>query len=566
MRNIVIVECMSTGINFIQDIVNRNCNPIVLETRIEQHEDYGLYNDLRNSEYERITEDFLLLEEQDSYDETLEMIREYDPLLIVPGSERGVILATKLANDLNLKCNPIENLDAITLKDKMQERLAENGLRHIRGKTVRSVEEAIEYYDEMGFEEVVVKPVYGAGSVAVRICLSRQEMIDALNELFGELNVYGDDMSEFVVQERIVGDEYIVNTVSCNDDHCINSIWKYNKLRTTEGGQIYESHSTINELGLGESDLVEYAYHVLEALGIRYGAVHGEYMVDERGPVLIEVNCRPHGTGMPIGFLDRIFGHHETDSILDSYLDPVKFNYRKVRGYKPFAHGAIKSIIVPTDIVAESSPMKYISNNLKTHHETRMGLINQFQHFVKTQDLETAGGTIYLAHEDGYAVQRDLEFLRSIERYAFQLVLSDRSDKKKVLDENESYEVVKSILSKITPFGTTLLVTDRIFDDVGMLQVGPDEIGDVNGIFDCVVVNLDKSILNQKDDYVASLLLNIIKKVKTGGLIFIPEATYQYIPDGRLGIEALVIVLGLTLELPLNDMQRVVTASKRRLD
>ena len=77
------------------------------------------------------------------------MVKKYDPLLVIAGSEKGVILATKLANDLNLKCNPIENLEAMTLKDKMQERIAENGLRHIRGQVIYSIEEEIEYYDKL---------------------------------------------------------------------------------------------------------------------------------------------------------------------------------------------------------------------------------------------------------------------------------------------------------------------------------------------------------------------------------------------------------------------------------
>ena len=563
MRNIVIVECMSTGINFIQDIVNRNYNPVVLETRIGEHDDYDLYKNLREEDYKRITEDFVLLKEKEAYDETLEMIREYDPLLVIPGSERGVILATRLAHDLNLKGNPIENLDAMTLKDKMQERLAEKGLRHIRGKTVSSVEEAIEYYDEMGFKEVVVKPVYSAASVGVRICIDKQEMIDSINEMLGGFNLYGEDFTEFVIQEFIKGEEYVVNTVSCDGDHRVTTLWKYNKKRTSEGGQIYDTDVSINELGLGEASLVEYAFNVVTALGIKYGAVHGEYMMDERGPVLVEVNCRPLGGSMSIDFLDRISGQHETDSILDSYLNPDKFMFQKLKGYRLYAHGALKSIIVPRDIVAESSPMDHISSNLKSHYETRMGLSNEFQHFVKTQDMETAGGIIYLAHEDGYAVQKDLEFLRSIEGRAFQLVLSDRSDKRTDLDEKESYEDVKSILDKVNPYGTTLFVTDDVFDDINVLQVASDEIDDVKGIFDCVVVNLNRSILNMKDDCVAYLLLNIIKKVKTGGLIFIPQTTYQYIPDGRTGVEALIIVLDLKLELPLNDMRKVVIASKR---
>ena len=56
---------------------------------------------------------------------------------------------------------------------------------------------------------------------------------------------------------------------------------------------------------------------------IQYGPVHGEYMIDEKGPVLIEVNCRPMGGGMSKQFMDLAFGQHETDSALDAYLDPV---------------------------------------------------------------------------------------------------------------------------------------------------------------------------------------------------------------------------------------------------
>lgn len=246
--------------------------------------------------------------EKDYYEETLEMVREYNPVLVIPANERGVILATKLANDLNLLCNPIENLDAMTLKDKMQERLAENGLRHIKGKVVRSLDEAIEYYDDESLNEVVIKPVYGAGSVGVRICLNRKEMIDVLTEQFDKDNSYGDEITEYVVQERIDGEEYIVNTVSNNGVHRITTIWKYKKQKTSEGGQVYDYAHTVNKLNIGEASLVEYAYDVCDAIGIKYGAVHGEYMVDDKGPILIEVNCRPMGANLEAEFVDRISG------------------------------------------------------------------------------------------------------------------------------------------------------------------------------------------------------------------------------------------------------------------
>ncbi len=340
-------------------------------------------------------------------------------------------------------------------------------------------------------------------------------------------------------------------------------MWKYTKRKTNEGGQIYDYQVTVNELGLGEANLVEYAYDVANALGIKYGPVHGEYMIDEDGPVLIEVNCRPCGLNMPTKYLDRISGQHETDSALDSYLNPEKFNYEKNKGYTLYEHGGIKTIIVPKDITAESAPMAEISNKLKSYRETSMGIIEQAQFFSKTQDLETNGGTIYLSHKDPYILQKDLDFLCGVEKYAFQLVLSNRKEKKISIDEDESYNELKSILNKIHAYGLTLFVTDEIFDDVNLMQVLPEEIRDVKGDFDCVVVNLNKSIINKKDNEVASLLLNIIDRVKVGGFIFIPQSTYQYIPNGRIGAEALIKVLDLKLELPLLDFKKVAIASKR---
>lgn len=563
MRNVIFVELSSTGVNFVLDAINRNLNPINLDMHVDDSEEHKEYKEMVAGCWDMIDEDFEIIYEKETYEETLEMVRQYNPILVIAGSEMGVRLATRLANDLGLLCNPIECLDAMTLKDKMQEKIAEAGLRYIRGKAIKSVEEAVEYYDSEGFEEVVVKPVYSAGSVGVRICLNKEEMINHLNELFNQVNIYGDILEEFVVQERLVGEEYYVNTVSHKGNHRVTTMWKYNKIKTDEGGYIYDSIDTINSLGVGEAEIVEYAYDVADAIGIEYGPIHGEYMVDERGPVLIEVNCRPAGGSMEAKYLDMISGQHETDSILDSYLNPENFYYERDRGYKLYAHGSLKLFIVPKDIVAESSPMKYISNKLKSHYKTSQLYFDEKRLFVKTQDFETTGGTVYLVHEDGYVLQKDLDFLRSVEKYAFDLVLSDESNKKTVIDENQSLEDVKSHLKKVRAYGSTLLVTDNKFDTCDLLQVSPDEIDNVNGEFNCVLINLNETIVNLKDDMIAYLFLKIINRVKVGGLIFIPESTYQYTPKGRKSAEALIKVLDLEIVMPLHNFNRMVIASKR---
>lgn len=444
MRNIIVVELGSTGINFVRDIINRNYNPIGLQLNVDEvTEGNKEYKQIIAESCKSIDADFEIIHEKDSYEETLKMVRGYNPLLVIPASEKGVILATRLADDLNLLGNSYKNIDSLTLKDKMQEKIAESGLRHIRGQVITSVEQAIEYYDSEGLEEVVVKPTYSAGSVGMKICLNRQELIDHLTELFLRENIYGDELEEFVVQERIKGDEYIVNTVSCDGVHRVTTMWKYHKIMSSDGLYIYDYMETINDLGLGESDIVEYAYNVADALEIKYGAVHGEFMVDDNGPVLIEVNCRPMGGNMPIKFLDLISGQHETDSILDSYLNPENFEFERRRGYKLYEHGAIKYFIVPREIAARSSPIAKIANNLKSHYKTTEISFDTVKRFVKTQDFETIGGTVYLCHTDGYAVLRDIEFLRSVEKHAFQLILSDESSKRNDLDEMMDWMMLK---------------------------------------------------------------------------------------------------------------------------
>ena len=279
MRNIVVVECFSTGRNYIQDIINRNYNPVVLELKSDMDSFEGIryQNDLEAC-YKSISNDFEIIYEKDSYEETLEVVKKYDPLLVVPGSEKGVILATKLANDLNLLGNPIENIDAMTLKDKMHERLAENNIRSIKGQVIKSTEEAIDFYDREGLKKVVVKPIYSAGSVGVRLCDNKEEMIQAIEDVFSLKGIYGNDLDELLIQEQIEGEEYVINTVSCNGIHRLTSIWKYKKEKTSEGGNIYDYVEAVVELDINETTLVEYAYDVTDAIGIKYGPVHGEYM------------------------------------------------------------------------------------------------------------------------------------------------------------------------------------------------------------------------------------------------------------------------------------------------
>ena len=561
MRNIIVVDCISSGVNYIEDIVNRGYNPIVLELQPGDADEEEYKNKVQ-SNYDRIKYDFDLIYEKDTYSETLEMVRQLDPLLIVAGNERGVILTVKLSNDLNLLGTPIENLDAMTLKDKMHERLKESGLRYIKGKTVRSIEEAVEFYDTEELKEVVIKPVYSFCSVGVRLCSNKEEMKDSLKEIFNKNNAYGSKNTELLVQERINGDEYIVNTTSCNGVPRLISMWKYEKIKTSEGAIVYDTVQSVKNLSLGEAEMIEYAYDVVRAIGIEYGPVHGEYMIDEKGPVLIEVNCRPSGLSMEIDYLDRVFGQHDTDSILDSYLNPEIFKEKMKRPYRPPAQGNVKLFIAPEDILAKSTPFTNMTTNLKSYYSTTLHNINETEHFTKTEDLNTTCGVIFLVHENPNFVKEDIEFLRSVEKNAFDLILNRESNDIQKIDEEKIIKNVESITTSAESYGNGIIITDQHLNNTNTLQISLDNIHRLHGHFDYVIFNLNESLINISNADAVKLILKLFSFIKVGGIIFIPESTYNYIPGGRKGTESIIKNLNLRIEAPPFGIKNAVIASK----
>ena len=561
MRNIIVVDCISSGTNYIEDIVNRGHKPVILELQSGEM-NVDEYKQKMQSNYDRVGYDYDLVFEKDTYEGTVEMIRELDPLLIVAGSERGVILTSRLSNDLGLLGTPIENLDAMTLKDKMHERLAEEGLRHIRGKVVSSVDEAVEFYESESLNEVVIKPIYSFCSVGVRICLDKEEMIDSLKEIFNKNNAYGDANTELLVQERINGEEYIVNTTSCEGIPRLISMWKYEKIKTSEGAIVYDTIKSVKRLTLGEAEMVEYAYDVVQAIGIEHGPVHGEFRIDEKGPVLIEVNCRPAGLSMASEYLDMIFAQHDTDSILDSYLNPERFNEQRKQPYNPPGNGTVKLFIAPEDILAKSVPILNMTSNLNSYYDSTLHNINETELFVKTEDLNTTCGVVFLASNDPNAVNEDVEFLSSVEKNAFELILSDESVETDSINEEKIVDELRKIIKSVEKYGHGLIMTDQEIDDVNVLQITLENVYRLHGHFDYIIVNLNKSLIDMDDEHAVKLIIDLFSYIKIGGVVFIPKSTYDYLPGGRKGVEAIIKNSDFNIEVPPFGFKNAVIASK----
>ena len=165
-----------------------------------------------------------------------------------------------------------------------------------------------------------------------------------------------------------------------------------------------------------------------------------------------------------------------------------------------------------------------------------------------------------MVNEDYYALQKDIDYLHDIEKNAFSLILSEKSNRKDVIDVD--YGEIKPLLEKADFYGSTLLVSDELFDDFNIKQVKPFEIDKVTGDYDFVVINVYDSIKDKKGSEVTKIFLDSISHVKKGGYLFVPALTYETIPAGRKVLEGLVKNLKLRIEVPPCDFSDIIIATK----
>ncbi len=360
-----------------------------------------------------------------------------------------MVLGTRLSDDLGLTGNSYANIAAMTQKIVMHQRLKEAGLRYIRSSEVSSDEQCIAFLKVLGKEDVILKHVHGAASIGVHLIHGIEELLDAFHKEARAENVFGESDNRLMLQERIFGDEYIVNTISRDGIPALTSIFRYFKKPTPSGSIVYQGYVSVNELGEKEKALVDYGFNTVRALGITDGPVHGEYMIDGDGPVLIEANCRVMGGSAPVDFLEKVLGHHETDIILDYMLDREFHKEFRKRPYKPLHKGYAKDFISDSDQAISSSGIIPILLGLKSFQSgwvTNAGMTDLLR---ETVDLETETGCAYLVHDDDNVTRKEFEFLMFVEEHY-----------PKLFHSNEPLFLAPDDKSQITPRIAEILESD----------------------------------------------------------------------------------------------------------
>lgn len=355
----------------------------------------------------------------DSVDLLVRTLRAHGVRHALPGTESGVILADRLCHALGFPGNDVGTLRARRNKAVMADRVRQAGLSAPFGRTFDTTEAATAWAESAGLREVVVKPVDSAGTDNVWFCNGPQEVEYACKRVLSGHNLYGRPNRSVLVQERLHGAEYYVNTVTHGGLHRVAEMWRYTKSTGSNGAPIYDFEEPVPAGWPAAGKLRTFVFTVLDALGVRSAAAHTEVMLTERGPALIETGARLGGATLP-DVVERFCGVSQTGLYATALTDRRRFAEFDERQVTWAAHVRNVSLTSYTAGVVRSDRWRARLESLPTF-VSLASPVGRGDWLEATSNLLNSPGFVYLAAADPAAVGSDYRTIRAWERAGLYL-------------------------------------------------------------------------------------------------------------------------------------------------
>lgn len=332
------------------------------------------------------------------------------------GGEAGVVLADKLSEFLKLRTNGTEIPNRCD-KKMQQDLIRKVGLRSVRQACSDKFEE-VESFLKTESYPVVLKPNESAGSDGVKLCHTFEEAKEHFHVLMKSQMVNGGDVPAVLCQEFLKGKEYVVDHVSRDGVHKTMMVWVYDKRPANGAAFVYFGCSPVPSDSPEAKILISYIRGVLDALGIANGPSHGEVIITQDGPCLVEMNCRARGGDGNWRPLAKALngGYSQVEATADAYLDDYQFAKLPDKPPAPFKSSGDEVCLVSFGKgKVEATPGYDMVKKLPSFVclETGIKIGTQVDYTV---DLLTQVGSVILQHEDPSVLAADIAFIRHMEK------------------------------------------------------------------------------------------------------------------------------------------------------
>ena len=349
-------------------------------------------------------------------DATVRAVAAHEPAAVIAGGEAGVELADAISEAMGLLTNGTALSAARRDKYLQIETIRAAGLRAARQLLVTDAGQLTDWHRQIG-GRVVVKPIRSAAGDGVSFCDTPEQSVAGYQAALGAMNVFSARNEAVVAQEYLVGGEYVVNTVSRDGQHHVTDLWKYEKI-TANG--ISDLTTGLRLLPRGDDAamaVVPYAFEVLDALGIAYGAAHLEVKLTPDGPCLVEVGARMAGLDMPF-YAQQCIGEAQLQWIVDAYVRPDRFAAAWKDDYQLQQHFISAMTVSTSDGTLQSYPLLPLVQELETLQDIRP-LVAPGGELRRTVDDMTCPMIINLMHPVAELVARDFGTIRYLDGPGF---------------------------------------------------------------------------------------------------------------------------------------------------
>lgn len=350
-------------------------------------------------------------------DQTAKVLSSLSVGRVIVGCETGVELADALQDVMGFPGNGAQNSLAHRDKYLMQKALRDRGVEAMAFHKTSNFEDLTHWIRDRGKWPVVLKPLKGAGTQGVHVCRNLAETGRAFAEIMGGPDIFDKPNTAVLAEEFLLGVEYVVNTVSVNGRHVVSDVWEYRKEEIPGAAPVYDFVRLLAYPDRGLEGLLDYAFSVLDALGIRLGPAHTEIKMTQDGPRLIETGARIMGGCIPPDLISECIGRNQVDLTIDAYAHPEHLFESTRKPYRLKKHLMLKWMISLRERSIRSIPAMDIIGRLPSHYDTCFsvapgGIV------PRTIDMVTSPAHILLRHSDEATLLEDYHVLHNLEMEA----------------------------------------------------------------------------------------------------------------------------------------------------
>jgi len=353
--------------------------------------------------------------------EIINKLKKYNIKAIIAGSETAVNATDEIADSFAVLKNDVATTALRRNKYFMIEALRKKNIPCALQYKSNNVVELIDFFEKLNFEKVILKPTLASSSEGVSICKNKEDIRNNFKEFFKKRNNEGEVNKEFVIQELLMGDEFIIDSVSCKGQHLITGVWK----RIGDNENIIATNQYIDLISNKSQEfqiLKEYTKLVLDAVGIENGPAHSEVKLTQQGPKLIETGARLSGIDV-FSTQYEAQGYSQLSCAVEAYINPELF-LKEINLYENLPQKAMRIIIFSPTIEGKINRNPNLLPLLKLSTIKSIEFLFEKDDFIKKNKyiFDRPGYAMMLA-ETPEEFENDYNEFRRLEKKLYQDIL-----------------------------------------------------------------------------------------------------------------------------------------------